>query len=191
MRATLLEADPETTAWLEAAFAIVPIHLTVVRTLPALQRAAERTGGDDFLIVDCSLGHAEDLDAALTIVRSTMVEVHVIYARAEVLEALRPAARVPLKGMSVDVPWRTLLAALRGIRAGAASTAAARGVPTLTANQRRVHALVGEGLTDVAIAGALRKSAGTVKTDIARIKRKLGVTSREELRAAYRWTPHD
>jgi DNA-binding CsgD family transcriptional regulator len=62
----------------------------------------------------------------------------------------------------------------------AARSRAARGV-RLTARQHRLLELVGTGATNAQIAADLSVSVGTVKADLSRLFRVLGVSRREEL----------
>jgi DNA-binding CsgD family transcriptional regulator len=58
------------------------------------------------------------------------------------------------------------------------------GVDSLTASERRVAELAGEGLTNRAIGEALFVTARTVEGHLTKVFRKLGASSREELAAA-------
>jgi DNA-binding CsgD family transcriptional regulator len=57
----------------------------------------------------------------------------------------------------------------------------ARDWSSLTATERQVAALAAEGLTNPEIAGVLFLSLGTVKSHLAHVFRKLGITRRREL----------
>lgn len=65
--------------------------------------------------------------------------------------------------------------------AGAPDVAGTELVPTLSAREAEVAALVADGLTNAEIAGRLFLSLPTVKTHLARIFEKLAVTNRVQL----------
>lgn len=60
----------------------------------------------------------------------------------------------------------------------------------LTDREREVHRLVAEGLTNSQIGERLYISRGTVKTEVARIKEKLHVTTRADLITSYHRAVH-
>lgn len=70
------------------------------------------------------------------------------------------------------------LAALRSPQLGRASSTTAH--VDLTAREREVLALLGQGKTDAAIAASLKLSRNTVRNHVARLYPKLGVHSRSE-----------
>lgn len=190
MRATLLEANPDVTDMLACAFKDVDIALKGVTTLAAVQRAAARAGSDDFIIVDCSLDRPEDGATCERIVRQATVDVHIVYnPKSRTYDAFRRhiahIARGDLKWLSVTVGYVDLLGVLRGLRDEVLKARVRRPRKPLTGHQEEVWALIAAGRSHDQIAAALGSKTGTVKTDIKRIKEKLGVDSTEELKTAF------
>lgn len=60
----------------------------------------------------------------------------------------------------------------------------------LSEREQQVYRLVAEGLSNRAIGERLHISRGTVKTDVARIKEKLGATTRADLITTYYRSAH-
>ena len=98
-------------------------------------------------------------------------------------------AREPLRG-ALDVAWRcgapvmaeSALAELRAA-GGRPRRAQASGADSLTARERQVAELAGEGLANPEIAEQLFITRKTVEAHLRSVFRKLDVTSREQLRA--------
>jgi len=192
MPATLLEASPDVTSMLACAFNDVDIALKSVTTLAALQRAAVRVGSNDFIIVDCSLDRPEDRANCERVVRQAIVDVHIVYdpqsrTHDTFMRQIAHLARGDLKWLPATVGYLDLLSVLRGLRDDVLEARVRRPRKPLTAHQEEVWALVAAGQSHDQIAKALGSKRGTVKTDITRIKEKLGLSSTEELKMAFRW----
>jgi len=193
VRATLLEANPDVTDMLACAFKDVDIALKGVTTLGGVQRAVARARFDDFIIVDYSLDRLEDRANCEQIVRQVIVDVHIVYdpksrTHDNFMRHIIHIARGDLKWLPMTVGYLDLLSVLRGLRAEVLE-ARVRSRPRkpLTAHQEEVWALISAGRSHGQIAEALGSKTGTVKTDIKRIKEKLGIASTEQLKMAFRW----
>jgi len=192
VRATLLEANPDIADMFACAFAGVDIVLKGVTTLAAVQRAATRAGTDDFIIVDCSLDRPEDRTNCERVVRQVIVDVHIIYnpgrrSHDTFMQHITQIARGDIKWLPATVSYLDLLSALRDLRDEALKARVRTPRKPLTAHQEEVWTLLAAGKSHDQIAKALGSKPGTVKTDIVRIKEKLGLTSTEELKMAFRW----
>ncbi len=166
--------------------------LKTVDTLGEIRHAVVTANVDDFVIVDCSLNRPEDRDQCERVVRQTPVSVHIVYnpAARDHETFMRSLLRVALGDLTwvpSTVGYLELLNNLRTLRDGALAAHISIQRKPLTAHQERVWGLVAEGRSHKQIADALGNKTGTVKTDISRIKEKLGITSTEELRIAFRW----
>jgi len=192
MRAILLEANPDVTNMLACAFDDVDIALKCLKTLAAVQRAVTRAGSDDFIIVDCSLDRPEDRTNCERVVRQVIVDVHIVYnpgnrSHDTFRRHITRIARGDIKWLPATVSYLDLLGVLRGLRDEALKARVRTPRKPLTAHQEEVWALLAAGKSHDQIAKALGSKPGTVKTDIVRVKEKLGLTSTEELKMAFRW----
>ncbi len=161
-------------------------------TVAAIQQAVERAGLDDFVIVDCSLDRPQDMEHCISIVRQAAVPVHIIYADAAHLARLRArlrgvSVRAPLTWLPADVGCMTLIGALRDLRARTLKDRIQKRQRSLSPHQERIWELVAADLSHTKIAHEVGSKPGTVKTDIKRIKAKLGVTNAEDLKIGFRW----
>ena len=195
VRATLLESNPDVALVLPCVFTALGIPLTVVGAVEAVRRATRNADLDDFIIVDCSLGHADDRTRCVEVVRQTALGVHIIYdpAAPDYATFRRDIERLApddVKWLPATVGLVEFLTILRDLRDQVIQARALSGLrqQPLTDHQRRVWALVAAGRSHATIARELGSSAGAVKQDIARIKDKLGVATTEQLKVAYRWT---
>jgi len=192
MHATLLESNSDFTAMLPCAFDEVGIPLTVVGTVAAVHRAAVHAGPNDFIVVDCSLARSEDEVRCSEIVQHTAVDVHIIYDltapnHEDFRRHITQIARGGLKWLPASVGLIEVLTTLRDLRDPSLAVHAQAPRRPLTPHQQRILALVAADRSHAQVAAAIGASVGTVKRDIARIKAKLGVTSTEELKFAFRW----
>jgi DNA-binding NarL/FixJ family response regulator len=192
VRAILLKANSDVTSMLSCAFEEVGLDLKGMDTLDAVQRGAARAGLDDFIIVDCSLDRPEDYARCERVVRQATLSVHIIYNPTmrdrEVF--MRRIARVAIgdfKWLPSTVGYLELLNILRALRNEVVAARVRVPCKPLTAHQERVWVLVAAGKSHNQIAQVLGSKPGAIKTDIVRIKEKLGLTSTEELRKAFRW----
>ena len=115
----------------------------------------------------------------------TTVSVYLIHPRKEVVDALAPLARGPLTWLPPDFAALTLLDMLRLRTAISAVAASPIAHMPLSTREHEVLHLVAQRYHDAQIAAFLRISEGTVKTNVARVKEKLSLSTREELIAAY------
>ena len=186
MRATLLKHDAWVAALLACAFDYAGIPLATVGSLPALNVAIAQARPDDFVILDLVPAGPADLARYAGVLGQTAVPVHVVY-RDEALLAplLASAAAAPIL-LSVETGWLGLPDRLQELQRRVYGARLARLRWPLTAKQRRVLLLLGEGYSRAEIAARLRVGPGTVKTHIKRLREKLGVRRMAELRAIAR-----
>jgi len=195
VRATLLESNPDIALVLPCVFAALGIPLHVVGTVEAVRRATRKANLDDFIIVDCSLGHTEDRTRCVAVVGQTALGVHIIYDPAAPDDAtfrrdIAHLAHDDVKWLPATVGLVEFLTILRDLRDQVIQAQAREGLRQrpLTDHQRHVWALVAAGRSHAKIALEVGSSKGAVKQDIARIKDKIGADSTEQLKVPYRWT---
>jgi len=192
VRATLLESNPDVALVLPCVFDVLGIPLHVVGTVEAVRRATRKANLDDFIIVDCSLDHAQDRTRCIAVVGQTALGVHIIYdpAAPDYATFRRDIAHLAhgdVKWLSATVGLVELLMILRDLRDQVIQARALLQQRPLTGHQRRVWVLVAAGRSHAEIAQEMGSSKGSISKDVARIKDKLGVDSTEQLRVAYRW----
>ncbi len=195
MRAILLESNPDIALALPCLFKALGIPLAVVGTVDAVRRATRKATLDDLIIVDCSLGHADDRMRCVEVVRQTALGVHIIYDPAVPDYAtfhrdIERLAHDDVKWLPATVGLVEFLTILRDLRDQVIQARALSGLRQrpLTDHQRRVWELVAAGRSHAEIAREMGSSKGAVKQDIARIKDKIGADTTEQLKVAYRWT---
>lgn len=189
MRATLWDTDRDTTAWLQAAFAEIPVPLKIVGTQGTLEYECRHADLDAFLIVECVRDRPEDIERCRQVLAFTDVEAYIVYASEGARRVIASSARGPLKWLLWTTDWYSLLALLRALREQVTANRVSQASPEITEHQHRVWALVAGGLSHSKIAAELHVSVGTVKKDIERVKSKLRVTTREELIFAFHRRP--
>jgi DNA-binding NarL/FixJ family response regulator len=187
MHVILLDSDRDTTLCLEAACNAAHIPLTIVGTPTALERAAKHADLNDFLIIECVHDRPKDIERCLRVVRHTSVAVYIVYAGEANKQAIERLARGPIKWLPVTMAWPILLTLLRGLQEEVLATRVVAAWPKITAHQHEVWALAAQGWSHTRIADEWHVGVGTVKKDIDRIKKKLHVTTGDELRHAFRW----
>jgi len=194
VRAILLESNPDIALALPCLFKGLGIPLAVVGTVDAVRRATRKATLDDFIIVDCSLGHADERTRCVAVVGQTALGVHIIYNPAApdhttFRRDIERLAHDDVKWLPATVGLVEFLTILRDLRDQVIQARTLSGLRQrpLTDHQRRVWALVAEGRSHAQIARAIGSSKGAVKQDIARIKDKIGADTTEQLKVAYRW----
>ena len=187
MRATLLDTTPDVTALLTCACAHVGIPFRAVGTLSALYQATQRAAEDDFLILDLSLDRSEDRALCREVVMRVAVEIHIMCPDGAFVRNLEQVAAGPLAWLPPDVGWPALLQTLRALRLKRLRARARTVHRDLSDRQKEVLALVVRGRSQTAIAHMLGVTAGTIKSHVARIEGKLGVSSTEELKLVFPW----
>jgi DNA-binding NarL/FixJ family response regulator len=154
----------------------------------------------DLVLLDIDLGHEDGLDWLPRIASAAPK------ARVLILTALREpsrdeeALRAGARGLVLkSAPPEVLLQAIRGVVAGALwfdtsalgrpqapeIPPAAGKLASLTAREREIVSLVGEGLRNDEIARRLGITPKTVKNQLTSVFEKLGVSSRLELVVSY------
>ena len=190
MRAILLDTDPETTVWLEAACMSARILPTLVGSLATLERVAKQADHTDFLILECVRGHPEEINRCQHVLRHAYLDVAIVYARLDLLRELEPLARGQVVGLDRDMPFPALVRLLRD-RHEQALLVRARGRRTLSPRQRQIASCVARDLSQAQVARELDVHVGTVKRQVGRILDKLGLTTTAELKIALRFLPDD
>ena len=154
-----------------------------------------RKGGSQITLGIALRVQGQDLAEAVGVLEATPARYELALALADHGACLRRAgqrtsAREPLR-RALDLAERTGAAGLAGavrrelIAAGARPRRAAlTGPDALTAGERRVAALAAEGASNRQIAEHLFITQATVETHLRHAFRKLGITSRAELRLA-------
>ncbi|HET7753246.1 MAG TPA: response regulator transcription factor [Anaeromyxobacteraceae bacterium] len=169
---------------------VVGSSSTASGALEPLQRLSP-----DLILLDIDLGHEDGL------VWLPRISSAAPRARVLILTALREPARdeealgAGARGLVLkSAPPETLLAAIRGVAAGAlwfdtsalgganGQAPSARGkLASLTPREREIVGLIGEGLRNDEVARRLGITSKTVKNQLTTIFEKLGVSSRLEL----------
>jgi DNA-binding NarL/FixJ family response regulator len=185
VRAALWEQNPDLTALLQTLCARAGIALTVVSAADTMRAAAAGATPDDLLIIDCAWALPGDMARCTAIIAETTASVYLIHPRKEVVDTLAPLARGPLTWLPPDFAALTLLDMLRLRTAISAVAESPIAHMPLSAREHEVLRLVAQRYHDAQIAAFLCISEGTVKTNVARIKKKAGLSTREELIAAY------
>ncbi len=124
IHAILLESNPDFTLMLPCACEGVGIHLTVVSTLEAVQRATRRAGPDDFVISDLSLDLPADKDRCAEVAGHSDLDVHIIYKpgapdHAAFVRHMEQVGRGDLTWLPATVGLVELLDALRSLQKAA------------------------------------------------------------------------
>lgn len=179
---------------------LVSFEATALHTLvrlgqpPAAARLAELAEAADSPLWRAFAEHASASPAAdpgaLAAVSTVFEEMGLLLLAAE---AAAEAAAVHVRRGDQAAAFRsTSRAEALAARCDGARTPALRlhgGVPTLTAREKEVAALVADGLTSKAIAEILVLSPRTIESHLYRIFTKLGVSDRSELAALLNSTP--
>lgn len=181
---TLWANNPDVTASLQFFFGRSGLHLSTVTTAEEARTAAIHARPGDFLIIDCT-ATANGLERCTAIVTQTDVPVYICHPDKEFVDDLQVVASGDLMWLSPAYAGLTLLGKLRLLKARPIATADNTPHRPLTPREQEVLRLVALGLTNPRIAERLCVSESTVKTHIAELKRKLDVTTRAELVAAY------
>jgi len=158
--------------------------------IEAVQRATRRAGPDDFVISDLSLDLPADKDRCAEVAGHSDLDVHIIYKpgapdHAAFVRHMEQVGRGDLTWLPATVGLVELLDALRSLQK-AALARRTRAKP-LSSRQEDVLALIARDLSYAEISDTLKITDGTVKQHVARIKDKLDVGSKDELKIAYRW----
>ncbi len=164
VRAALWEQNPDLTALLQTLCIRAGIALTVVSAKDTMRAAAAGATSDDLLLIDCAWALPGDK---------------------EVVDALAPLARGPLTWLPPDFAALTLLDTLRARAAVAAAAHGPTAHPPLSSREHEVLRLVAQRYHYAQIAAFLHIHEGTVKTYVARIKEKVGVSTREDFSEVY------
>lgn len=182
-RATLRESNRDLTAILKAVCMQAGITLSVVDSVETLLEAPYKTQPSHLLILDCSLALADDMAQCLRVVTTTKTPVFVIHPHTETIARLREQACCEVLGYTPDQVGLVLLDDLRLLKV----VAEISGHPhvTLSEREQQVYQLLAQGLTNRDITERLHISRSTVKTEVMRIKEKLGVITRADLITAY------
>lgn len=194
VRATLLESNPDFALILPYACESVGIHMTVVGTPKAVERATLRSGSEDVVICDCSLDRPADRDRCVKVAQHTYLDLLVIYRtgapdHAAFVRRTEREAHGDLMWLPSTVSVVDLLDFLRTLRQRIMAKRL-RAKP-LAPRQAEVLALLMRGRTQEEIAVALGIGKGTVSRHVERIEEKLDVTSTEEIKDVYRWMPDE
>ena len=191
MRIVLLETNPETTPIFETWCAYLGIHLTAVTSERLLHHEMRRAEVPDLLILDCSRGQPGDVALCRRVALRSGIETWVLAGGSGLVEALAPAARVPLAWLPTEVGGYALLERLRTAqrRIQVAREGTARG--ELSDGESEVAALLRRGCTVREVAERRGRHVGTVKRQVGRILGKWGLSSLAELRTALRYLPDD
>jgi len=193
-RATLLESNPDFALILPYACESVGIHVTVVGTPEAVERATLRSGLDDLVIVDLSLNRSADQDRCVAVARHTYLDLLVIYKpdapdHAAFVGRMEREAHGDLMWLPATVSVVELLDFLRVLRRRIMARHL-RAKP-FSPRQTEVLALLMRGRTQEEIAAVLGIGKGAVSRHVERIEEKLDVTSTEEIKDIYRWLPDE
>lgn len=185
-QATLWEGNPDLTAILRTVFALATIALDVVSTPHALLTAEQYAMDGDFLLIDCSHAHSDDMARCMTVVTRTRLPVYVVHPRADVVDGLRRFALGHVHWFDPAMAGLAALERLRLLKAQGALLPPRSVDHTLTDREREVWRLVAEGHTDKEIARRLVLGESTVRRVVAQIKQKVGLSERRELIRCYR-----
>jgi two-component system nitrate/nitrite response regulator NarL len=177
--------------------------IEVVGTAPAPAGAAERLRGleVDILLIDIAAG---DAFSALSRLRAAAPEAKVVaLAVPELADEVLSRAEAGIEGyVSYEASIADLTSALQGVFRGElictpqiagellrhigrlAAGQAARHAPPLTARQREIAALLGDGLSNKDIAQRLSLSVPTVKNHVHAVLERLQIAHRWEVQRA-------
>ena len=190
VRAALWELAPDVAALLSTICACAGIALVVATTDQDFRAAAGELVTPDFAIVDCSSGQAGDLGRCTKALVWTACTVYCVHQRPASLEPLVDAYPGRVRVIPVAQVGIPLLENLRALRAAALDCAANETTPWngrrplatgLSRRERQVYALVAARFSNAQIAAQLGLAAPTVKTYVASILRKSGLSRRREL----------
>jgi DNA-binding NarL/FixJ family response regulator len=167
----------------------------VVTTAEALLAVAHavlpETG--DFLIVDC-LTPTTALARGIAIVPRTTVPVHIVHARQDFVDDLRAVAHGEVVWLPPELTGLSLLDKLRLLHLTQCAMVTRETVPVeataafscLTDREHEVLECVAAKLRYDEIATKMYISKSTLKTHVAHIRRKWGISPQEDLDHAYR-----
>lgn len=190
VRAALWELAPDVAALLSTICVCAGIPLVVGTTDQDFRAAAGELEPPDVVIVDCSSGQAGDLGRCTKALAWTACTVYCVHERPASLEPIVDAYPGRVRVIPVAQVGIPLLDNLRALRAVSLDCAAnettrwhgRRPLDTgLSRRERQVYALVAARFSNAQIAAQLGLAVPTVKTYVASILRKSGLSRRREL----------
>jgi len=189
IQATLWADNPDVTAILPKLFAHVGISVTMVSSAAELLQAADHARPGDILVIDCTTAF-DAVDRCTAVVGHTLVPLYICHTDQCFVDDLRPQAGGSLYWLSPAWIGLSLLWKMRMIKTQA--TAISPVDHTLLSDREYdVWRLTAEGLSDRQVGDRLYICRSTVKTEVSRIKEKLGLATRADLITEYHRTTHN